>query len=488
VDLFRERHWDLVGKAWLWYTISVSLALIGGVVWMVKGLNLGIDFTGGAILKYEFERPLDNAPNGTVGAMTEARKAAAQLGYTKSQVQVADVDWLIVRIGELDGERQRQAQINLKSALEKRLSGTCGAVSEASDVEFVGPVVGEDLKRGARWALILGCGLILVYISARYRFRFAVAAIIALVHDVLILCGVMALLRVELNSPFVAAILTIIGYSINDTVVIFDRIRENMTLHRQAPFDSMVNASLLQTMARSLNTVATTLITLILLFFFGGATIRSFALALVVGIASGCYSSIFNASQLLCTWQRMWHAEAGDRLYWRAILALAPALVIALVLYPLVGTLHLDEIVRAGWQGAFTWKHAARLVLTPGAGLQFVAEFLGPGYWVAVLSWGIGLFLTRYFSTSALRVLAGVPAARGRTVAGRVGALRPDVAAQRRAAAEAALQGGAAGSAEGVMQAASAAAADQAREDRRERRKQRKAKEKRRPGKRKKRF
>ncbi len=488
MDLFRDRRWDLVGRSWIWYTISATLITIGLLTWMIQGLNQGIDFTGGAILKYKFEQPLSNAPNGALGAMTTARRAAAGVGYAKSQVQVADVNWLIVRIGELDGDRQRQAQVNLKTALEGAFSGTCGAISEASDVEFVGPVIGEDLKRGAKWALILGCGLILIYISVRYRFRFAVAAICALVHDVLILCGVMAVLRVELNSPFVAAVLTIIGYSINDTVVIFDRIRENMTIHRQAPFASTVNASLLQTMARSINTVVTTLFTLTLLFLFGGATIKSFALALIVGIASGCYSSIFTASQLLCSWQRMWEAESGNKLYWRAILALAPALGIALVLYPLVGTLHLDEIVGVGWQGAFTWRHATRLVLTPGAGLQFVAEFLGPTYWVAVFSWGIGLFLTRYFSTSALRVLAGLPSARGRTVAGRVGAPRPEVAAQKRAAAEAALQGGASGSAEGVMQAASAAAAEQARDERREKRKQRKAKEKRKPGKRKKRF
>lgn len=462
MDLFRDRRWDLVGKAWLWYTISVTLTVVGGAVWMGKGLNLGIDFTGGAILKYEFERPLSDAPNGVLGAMAAAREAATRLGYARSQVQVADVNWLIVRIGELDGDRQRQAQVNLKEALEAALGGSCGAISEASDVEFVGPVVGEDLKRGAKWALILGCGLILIYVSVRYRFRFAVAAVIALVHDVLVLCGVMALLRVELNSPFVAAILTIIGYSINDTVVIFDRIRENMSIHRQAPFDSTVNASLLQTMARSLNTVATTLFTLIMLYFFGGATIRSFALALIVGIASGCYSSIFNASQLLCTWRRMWDNEAGDKLWWRALLAVAPAVPIGLILDPALRWLHIGELS--------------------------VFRVIKPGYAVAVLSWVIGFVLTRYFSTNALRVLAGVPSARGRTVAGRIGAQRAQVTPQQRAAAEAAIRGSQSASAEGVMQAASAAAAEQAREERRERRKQRKAKEKRRPGKRKKRF
>ncbi len=465
MDLFRNRRWDLVGKAWLWYTISVAVMLVGLIAWSVNGLNLGIDFTGGAIMKYQFAKPLATFSGGETAAMATARKAAEEAGTGqryKTEVQVADQRWLIVRINEFREDQRRVAQEKIKQALEAALSPTCGAITQASDVEFVGPVVGEDLRRGAKWALILGCGGILIYISVRYRFRFAVAGIIALIHDVLVLTGVMALLRVELNSPFVATLLTVFGYSINDTVVIFDRIRENQTVHRQAPFEATVNASLLQTMARSVNTVLTVEITLICLYFFGGASIKPFALSLIVGITSGCYSSIFNASQLLVTWRRMWEHGLGEALWWRAILALAPALVVGLILDLLVSRLDLS-------------------------GVAFLAT-VKPAYLVAGISYLVGFVLTKYFSVGALRVLAGIPAARSRVVGAPRPGTFPTVAAQQRAAAEAAARVAQGLSSESAMHAASAAAVEQVREERRERRKERKAREQRRPGERKKRF
>lgn len=449
MDWFRERRWDLVGRSWLWYTISATVIVVGIGVWAAKGLNLGVDFTGGTILKYEFAEPLASAPGGDMGAMDAAREAAKAAGYANSQVQVADVNWLIVRIGELDGAGQQAAQKAIRGELERRLGDSCGSLEEDADVEFVGPVVGEDLRRGAKWALLLGCGLILIYVSVRYKFRFAVAAICALVHDVLILCGAMALLQMELNSPFVAAVLTIIGYSINDTVVIFDRIRENMSIHRQAPFASTVNASLLQTMARSINTVMTTLFTLIMLFVFGGASIKTFALALIVGIASGCYSSIFTASQLLVTWQRLWEAGKANTLWWRAIVALVPALFVGLIIFPILRAVGLESVIRGNVLGQVG---------------------------VALVCWAIGFAIAGSFSEQALRVLAGA------TTSG-----RGDIPAAPRPARVAASAGVTTGaavpetarglSAEGQMQAASSAAAEDARRERRERRKQRKARE-----------
>ena len=457
MEWFRDKRWDLVGLSWLWYTISVAIMVVGVPWWISRGLNLGIDFTGGALLKYKFEQPLVNAENGELGAMAAARAAAAEVGYRDSQVQVADETWLIVRIPEHDSDKQTQAQQSLRSGLEKQFGSSCGAILEASDVEFVGPVVGEDLRRSARTALLLGIALIVVWVSIRYKFRFAVAAVLALIHDVLVLCGVMAIFHLPLESSFVAAVLTVLGYSNHDTIVIFDRIRENMALHRQAPFASTVNASLLQTMARSVNTVLTVLFTLVALAVFGGATIKPFAIALIVGICSGCYSSIFTASQLLVSWQRMWENGAGATRWWRALLAVGPAGGLGVIVYPLL--------------------HHLGIPLT-FAGPRIIGDFL-----VAIVLWAIGFLLTRYFSIGALRVLAGVPASRGalaRTAAG-----RPVVAsAAVRAAAEAA-QGGAGQS---HMEAASAAAAEERREERRERRELRKVKERRKPGDRKKRF
>ncbi len=169
-------------------------------------------------------------------------------------------------------------------------------------------MVGAELRQAALKALILGAILILVYITIRYEFKFAVTSVLALLHDVVILSGFMAILQLQLDSSFVAVLLTVVGYSINDTIVIFDRIRENMKLHRRADFGATVNASLLQTMARSVNTVLTTLIPLACLAILGGSTIRTFAVALLIGIIFGAYSSICNASQLVVVWQR-----ASDR-------------------------------------------------------------------------------------------------------------------------------------------------------------------------------
>jgi preprotein translocase subunit SecF len=461
VDLFRNRRWDLVGKAWLWYTISIAVMLPGLIVWMVHGLNLGIDFTGGAIMKYQFAQPLSHAPGGEPGAMDVVRRTVGskEIGYPKNEVQVADQRWIIVRINEFSEERRKEAQKKIAEALQASLASSCGQITQSGDVEFVGPVVGEDLKRGAEWALVLGCTGILLYISVRYRFRFAVAGIIALVHDVLVLTGVMALLRVEVNSPFVATLLTVFGYSINDTVVIFDRIRENQAIHRQAPFAATVNASLLQTMARSVNTVLAVEITLICLYLFGGASIKPFAFSLIVGITSGCYSSIFNASQLLVTWQRMWENGAGQKLWWRAILALAPALVMGIVLELILSALHL--------------KGTAPFKAVPS------------GYWIAVVSYGASFLLTKYFSVGALRVVAGVAAAKGGVAARVGGPPRPTIPVGAAAAGVHAPQGL---SAEGAMRAASTAAVEQRREERRERREQRKSKDKRKAGDRKKRF
>ncbi len=461
MDWFSKRRWDLVGLSWLWYTISVAMMVVGLPIWMAKGLNLGVDFTGGASLKYRFEQPLHNAPGGELGAMNLARRvaAAAPLNYSKSQVQVADVNWLLVRIPEHNAERQHEAQREMETELAKAFGTSCGRIAEASDVDFVGPVVGGDLRRSARDSLLLGLGLIIIWVSIRYRFRFAVASIIALTHDVLVLCGVMAILQLELDSPFVAAALTVFGYSIHDTIVIFDRIRENMTLHRQAPFASTVNASLLQTMARSLNTVLTTLFTLVALAVFGGSTIKPFAIALIVGICSGCYSSIFTASQLLVTWQRMWESGAGTKLWWRAMLAVAPAAVLGLVVYPILGWLHVPLTF---------------------AGPRIVGDIV-----VAIGLWAVALFFTRYFSVGALRILAGVPPTRG-GLAGRSTTVGRPVAAS--AAVRAAAEAARGGVGQTHMEAASAAAAEERREERRERREQRKSKDRRKPGDRKRRF
>ncbi len=302
MDFFRRQNWDIVKHTWLWFAISAVVIAIGVASWATKGLNYGIDFTGGSLLRYRFERPLATDPGEQARIIAQTRQLLESMNLGKSQIQVSGVDSLYLRTPEVANDKEAAARdASIETGLSDLFGDKSGEISSLGR-ETVGPVIGEMLTKSATQALILGVVLILLYITIRYEFRFAVAAVIALMHDTLILVGAMAILQVELNTWFVAALLTILGYSMNDTVIIFDRIRENRGIHRRVPIGSVVNASLLQTMTRSLNTVITTLFTLIALCVFGGTTIQGFALALIIGISSGCYSSIFTASPIVVAW------------------------------------------------------------------------------------------------------------------------------------------------------------------------------------------
>ncbi len=302
MDFFRRQNWDIIKHTRIWFAISTVLIVIGMIAWGTSGLNYGIDFTGGSLLRYKFERPLATDPGEQAQVIAQTRQLLESMDLGKSQIQVSGVDSLYLRTPNVANDEEAAARdTSIEAGLAELFGEKSGAISSLGR-ETVGPVIGEMLTRSAVQALILGVVLILLYITIRYEFRFAVAAVIALMHDTLILVGAMAILQVELNTWFVAALLTVLGYSMNDTVIIFDRIRENRGIHRRAPIGSVVNASLVQTMTRSLNTVLTTLFTLIALFLIGGTTIQGFALALIIGIATGCYSSIFNASPVVVAW------------------------------------------------------------------------------------------------------------------------------------------------------------------------------------------
>lgn len=234
-----------------------------------------------------------------------------EMGLGGSQIQVADDNEIYIRTYGVDTDAEaREQDAAIEAGLTERFSDRGGALMSLGR-ETVGPVIGEMLRRSAIQALTLGIILILIYITVRYEFRFAVGSVLALVHDTAILVGAMAILQTELNTWFVAALLTVLGYSINDTVVIFDRIRENRGIHRRANINDVVNASLLQTLARSINTALTTLFTLTALYLLGGVTIQGFALALIIGVSAGMYSSIFTASPFICAWYNRADAKRG---------------------------------------------------------------------------------------------------------------------------------------------------------------------------------
>jgi preprotein translocase subunit SecF len=310
---FRRTNIDLVGKQNLWFGISLAVIVVGLVSMVVFGLNLGIDFKGGGQLQYRI--PAEQRPAGgqEQGLIDETKTALEQKGLRGTRVQISGGDTIVVATDARGDAELRSHDRIVREVLSSRFK-VQPATLEPIGSQLVGPVIGEELRKNAVKGVLLGVLFIAAWIWIRYNFagdglRYAVACIVALVHDVIVLIGLFALIggidrRVEMDGSFIAALLTVVGYSINDSVVIFDRIRENLRKRRREPFETVVNDSLLETMSRSINTGLTVLIMLFVLLMFGGESIYNFVLAMLVGIASGLYSSIFNASMVLTAWHK----------------------------------------------------------------------------------------------------------------------------------------------------------------------------------------
>lgn len=279
-------------KVW-WFALSALVILPGLISMAVQGFNLGIDFTGGTLLDLKFSRPV---------SVSEVREALVPFGLENSTIQTASAaaeqgpqQAVLIRTKVLNEDERRAV---LAGIAEKT------APFEIQRVEKVGATIGEELTRMAIIALVLSSLGIIAYVSWRFEYKFAIAAVAALLHDILVVLGVFSLLKIELDSTFVAALLTILGYSINDTIVIFDRIRENLkSFKKNQTMEELVNTSIWQTMARSIYTVLTVVMATLSLYLFGGETTKNFALALLIGFVSGAYSSIFNASQIWVVWK-----------------------------------------------------------------------------------------------------------------------------------------------------------------------------------------
>ncbi|MDD4517065.1 MAG: protein translocase subunit SecF [Limnochordia bacterium] len=281
----------------LWLGIALVFALLSVVLLSTKGLNLGIDFTGGTLI----ERRLPVVTNGEELLGHLAKLENIDLG--KPTIQMAGQGQnAIIRTRHLEND-----EIDQIDALLKEVYGEV----EIRRTEVVGPIIGEELINKALWSLTLAALMILIYIGFRFEFTFGVAAVLALLHDVLITCGVFSLLGMEINSNFVAAILTIVGYSINDTIVTFDRIRENRRFSPKADVGELVETSISQSLSRTINTSLTTLLVLVSLFFLGGSSIRDFVFALILGVLVGTFSTLFIASPLWLTLRQRKDASTG---------------------------------------------------------------------------------------------------------------------------------------------------------------------------------
>lgn len=294
------RTWDIIGKRRWGYLFSLLLIIPGVIALIVNSasgrgaLDWGVDFTGGNFFQLVLEKPF------TTG---QVRTVANRFASGQSVIQKAEQEVLI---------RTRPLTPEAKSGLMSALRKEFGKVTILREDE-VGPKIGRELRNVAIIGVLIGLALQVLYVSYRFKsVRFALAADIALLHDLLVVVGIFALTRKEVNTAFVAVLLTVVGYSINDTIVVFDRIRENLAMRGREAFDRLVNRSLLEALVRSINTVLTTIIAIGAIYVFGGSTVRDFAFGLMAGITVGAYSSVFNASAILVDWHA-WAERRGKR-------------------------------------------------------------------------------------------------------------------------------------------------------------------------------
>jgi preprotein translocase subunit SecF len=291
----------------IWWAISGALILIGAIAMTVSFATIGaplrpsLDFVGGTRLQLELDCSIENNCDEPI-RLPEVRDVLKEQGLGDSSIQIVgdNSQALSIRTSTLDVDERTQ----LRSALEAQIGQFD---QQKTQIDTVGPTIGRQLFASGLMALIVATAGIIAYLSIRFRLDYAVFAIVALFHDVWITLGVFSVLGlvlgVAVDSLFIVAVLTIIGFSVNDTVVIYDRIRETISRNRDRPINDIVDDAVNQTLTRSINTTLTTLLTLIAIFLFGGDTLKYFALALIIGFTLGAYSSIFIASSLLALWR-----------------------------------------------------------------------------------------------------------------------------------------------------------------------------------------
>ncbi len=286
---FGKTHLDFVSRRRTAFLLSALVMAAGLISLVVKGgPDLSIDFEGGIVLQLKFqERP----------ATEEIRDALDEAGYPNCEIQTFRTgNEVLIRAPIIEGVDVVE---DLKRAIADRFAGN---QFEVRREELVGPKVGHELGRNAIWAIVIGLGAILVYVAFRFEFRFAVAAVVALFHDVLVTLGIFSLTGKEVSLAVVAAFLTIVGYSLNDTIVVFDRIREDLRKYHRERYEGVINASINETLSRTIMTSLTTLIVVLALYFLGGDVLKDFSFALLIGVVVGTYSSIFVASPILVEW------------------------------------------------------------------------------------------------------------------------------------------------------------------------------------------
>ncbi len=291
MDLFKGKSFDFVKNRKLFYTIAALLILIGVISIIFQGFNFGIDFAGGTLLQIKFAEPVS----------TEAvRNILASLNLGRSTIQNLAEDEFVVRMERIEPESIKE----ILTSFRAKLAGL-----ELLREETVGPVIGESLKKMAIYALFIAFLGIILYITIRFEFKYSIVSMLALMHDCLIVIGLFSLLQKEITVSIIAAILTIVGYSLNNSIVVLDRLRENIKLKTRETFENLINLSINQSLSRTINTSLTTILPILAIYFLGGSILSDFALALLIGMIAGTYSSIFLASPLLLEWNKIFKVE-----------------------------------------------------------------------------------------------------------------------------------------------------------------------------------
>ena len=279
---------NFMGRRKLALIVSLALIIISITAMAMRGLNLGIDFTGGTLVEIGYSESIGLEP---------VREALASHGFTDAVVQHFGTSKdVLIRLPVLDADED-------KATLSNRVLDALASTGspEMRRVEFVGPQVGDELRDKGGLAMLYALIGILIYVALRFEWRFSLGSVAALVHDVILVVGFFAITQIEFDLTVLAALLAVIGYSLNDTIVVFDRIRENFRRIRKSTSEGIINTSINQTLARTLMTSLTTLLVLFALFLKGGEVIHAFSIALIVGVIVGTYSSIFVASSSLLT-------------------------------------------------------------------------------------------------------------------------------------------------------------------------------------------
>jgi len=291
MDIFHNTNYDFI--RWRWHAIILSLIVIlaGAGLMVTRGLPLGIDFSGGTSLVVRFSQPV---------TLDKVRDAIAPLGGEAVVQQFGDPSEhrVLVRLPQQEGVEEGTALEQGSQRAEAALKSAGLPSFEVDSREIVGPVIGADLQRRGIYAVLTSLAAITIYIGFRFRFSFAVGAIVATLHDVLVTLAFLMFFKYDITLNVVAAILTITGYSVNDTIVIFDRVRENLRSRRRDPLSQVVNQSVNQTLGRTIITAGTTFLSVLALYLFGGEALEGFAFTMLIGVISGTYSTVFIASAI----------------------------------------------------------------------------------------------------------------------------------------------------------------------------------------------